>query len=625
MSYDNIFDVLKKMAALLSILAVIISNTVNPVVPPFVPEEIINIPEEVPSMTIIENGVSDYVIVCAKGQGNSEYTAALKLQHYLKEISGTLIPIVSDSVVSSPKEIIVGKTNREGSEYTVNRSSFGLEDVNVFIRDKKIIIAGAEKRGTLYSVYAFLEEAFGFRAYAHNLYHMPKSTTVKVPLNLNISQKPYLEYRETDWISPKNLEYSLANKLNSNIYRSLSAENGGYMGYVGSFAHTLTTQFCKASQYFESHPEYFALRNGKRTDRQLCLTNPDVLNIVIAEVKEYLRRDPTAIVSLTQHDNQDYCECPSCKAIDDYEGSHAGTMLNFVNQIADACKDEFPDAAFDTFAYQYTRTPPLHIKPLDNVIVRLCSIECCFAHPLSDPDCPQNVKFCDDLKKWAEISNRLYVWDYTTNYSHYAAPFPNFNVIQANMQLFVENSVVGVYEEGNYTASECNVEFAEYRAYLLSRLLWDAYCDLEKESDGFLKEYYGDGWQYIKEYIRFTCSKTGQNNTHMTIYRDITDKAVLNITKNEIAYIDELWENAKKLANNDTVYENIEKSELSWRYWKACNKEAEFSRLKNAAGWKDENKKFYDDLMRFGVTRLREGHYMKENVTDFSGTPRDWR
>lgn len=625
MSYGNVFEILKKAAALLSMLVIAISSTVNPIVPPFVPEEIIDNPQEVPSMAIIENGVSDYVIVCGKTKGDPEYTAALKLQHYLKEISGALLPIVPDSTTSSSKEIVVGKTNREGKEYTIPRNSFGIEDVHVFTKGEKIVIAGAEKRGTLYSVYAFLEEALSFRALTSDLYYMPKNTTVKVPLNLNISQKPYLEYRETDWISPKDVEYSLANRLNSNIYRSLSDENGGYMGYVGSFAHTLSTQFCAASKYFESNPEYFALHDGKRVDRQLCLTNPDVLSIVIEEVREYLRRDPTAIVSLTQHDNQDYCECPSCKAIDEKEGSHAGTMLSFVNQIADACKDEFPDAAFDTFAYQYTRTPPKHIKPKDNVIVRLCSIECCFAHPLSEPNCPQNAKFCDDLKKWAEISNRLYVWDYTTNYSHYAAPFPNFHVIQANMQLFVENSVVGVYEEGNYTASECNAEFAEYRAYLLSRLLWDPYCDLEKESDLFLKEYYGDGWQYIKEYIRFTCSKTGQKDTHMGIFKDITDKSILSVTKNEIAYIDGLWENAKSLSNNDIIYENIEKSELSWRYYKACNKKAEFSRISNAAGWIDENKKFYEDLMRFDTKRLREGRYMKDDITNFSGTPKDWR
>ncbi|MGI6745835.1 MAG: DUF4838 domain-containing protein [Acutalibacteraceae bacterium] len=623
--YNNIFEIIKKTAALFSVLYLIIGNSVNPVIPPFVPEDYIVVPEEAETMTLIENGASDYVIVCSKTQGDSEYTAALKLQHYLEEISGVRLPIVSDLDTVRDKEIIVGKTNREGEEFVLDRSDFHNEDVNVFTLGKKIIIAGAERRGTLYGVYAFLEKALGCRWYAHDLIYLPESSCVKVPLNLGITEKPLLEYRETDWISPKDIEYSLANRLNGNTYRPLSDENGGFMGYVGGFCHTFTTSICPASEYFDAHPEYFALHENKRTPNQLCLTNPEVLDIVIAQVRTILQNDPDAIVSLTQHDNQDYCECASCKAIDDYEGSHAGTMLTFVNKVADAIKDDFPDAAIDTFAYQYTRTPPKHIRPRDNVIVRLCSIECCFAHALSDPDCEQNIQFYEDLKKWSEISNRLYVWDYTTNYAHFAGPFPNFHVIQANMQLFVENNVVGVYEEGNYTASNSDAEFAEYRAYLLSRLLWDPYCDLQKESDGFLREYYGDAWQYIREYIRITCAKTGLNGKHMTIYRSMSDRSVLTLTKNEIKYIDELWATAKSLAENEVIYENVERSELSWRYWKGCNKAEEFSRTENFLGWKDENSRLYEDFKRLGITQLREGRLMKDNVTDFTGTPDDWR
>lgn len=622
---NNIFEIIKKTAALFSVLFILISNAVNPAIPAFIPEDIFDEPEEVETMTIIENGASDYVIVCAKSKGDPEHTAALKIQHYLKEISGVQLPIVSDTVDASDKEIIVGKTNREGSEYTIDRSNFHLEDVNVFTLGEKIVIAGAERRGTLYGVYTFLEKALGCRWYAHDLIFLPEGDTVKVPVDLSVTEKPYLEYRETDWISPKNVEYSIANKLNGNTYRPLSDENGGFMGYVGSFAHTLTTNFCAASKYFDSNPEYFALHDGERTPKQLCLTNPDVLNIIISEVKTILQGDPDAIVSLTQHDNQDYCECAGCRAIDEYEGSQAGTMITFVNKVADAIKGEFPDAAIDTFAYQYTRTPPKYVVPRDNVIVRLCSIECCFSHTLNDPECEQNAQFCEDLKRWAQISNRLYVWDYTTNYSNYAGPFPNFHVIQENMQFFVENNVVGIYEEGNYTAIECDAEFAEYRAYLLSCLLWDPYCDLEKESDGFLRNYYGDGWQYVKEYIRITCAKTGQNDKHMTIFKSMTDESILKLTKNEIEYIDELWINAKALAQNDLIYENVERSELSWRYWKGCNKEAEFSRTGNTLGWRDENQKLYEDFKRLGITRLRESRPMNDNVTNFWGIPSDWR
>ena len=54
-------------------------------------------------------------------------------------------------------------------------------------------------------------------------------------------------------------------------------------------------------------------------------------------------------------------------------------------------------------------------------------------------------EFANDLKKWASISKNLSVWDYTTNYSHLNGPFPNFGVLQANMQFFVESNTVRHY------------------------------------------------------------------------------------------------------------------------------------------------------------------------------------
>lgn len=621
---SSITRIITSFFALIASLVMIITNSVNPAITPFEPYEVPDDKPEVECMDIVSSGVSDYVIVCGKPEGDSEYTAAKKLQYYINEISGVTLPIVSDETEPSEHELVVGKTNREGSVFALDRSGFGEEDVRVFISGERIVIAGGEKRGTLYGVYKFLEQAFDCHWYTSDLIVLPHSTTLGVPVDLSIDEKPYLEYRETDWISPKNVEYSLANGLNSNIYRYLSEENGGSMGYAGGFCHTLTTSVCSSSKYFEAHPEYYALHDGKRTPNQLCLTNPDVLAIVIDEVKAIAAANPDKqIISLTQHDNQDYCECESCKALDDAEGSHSGTMITFVNAVADAIKDEYPSVAIDTFAYQYTRKAPKTVVPRDNVIVRLCSIECCFAHPLNDSTCKQNADFCSDLENWAKICKRLYVWDYTTNYANYIGPFPNFGVMRENMQFFCEHSVVGVYEEGNYTASESDAEFAELRAYLLSRLLWDPYCDYYKEAQGFMKAYYGEGWQYVEEYIRMTTENTGTDGTHMGIYRNMAGKEVLNLTENEISYMNDLWTNAKAKAGTDWQRENVERSELSWRYWKSCNKVSEFSARKTYA---QRNSELYADYQNFGIVRVREGDGgLLSASPDFNTTPNKWR
>ena len=68
-------------------------------------------------------------------------------------------------------------------------------------------------------------------------------------------------------------------------------------------------------------------------------------------------------------------------------------VLQLVNRVAEAVEKEFPDKAVETLAYQWTRQPPKTMRPRPNVIIRLCSIECCFSHPLATCDSPANRTF----------------------------------------------------------------------------------------------------------------------------------------------------------------------------------------------------------------------------------------
>jgi hypothetical protein len=624
-----LFGNLKSILAFIMSVVMLISNLfLNPPVKPFVPGPDIITPVEVETMNITQNNLSDYVIVHGANCGASELNAANTLQGYIAQICGVTLPVVTDANAPQAKEIIVGKTNREvGGGYTVDRASLGDEGLMIKTVGQKLIIAGGEKRGTLYGVYTFLEEVLGCHWYTSTLIVIPHMDDLKIPVDINITEKPTFEYRETDWLSPHDQTYSIANKLNGNTYRQLSDAQGGTMGYTGGFCHTLTNSILPASQYFATHPEYYAWNSDTKTrdPNQLCLTNPDVLRLVIQQVRDILAANPnTQIISLTQNDNGDYCTCDNCKAIDAYEGSHSGTLIHFVNAVADAIKDDYPNVAIDTFAYQYTRKPPLHVVPRANVIVRLCSIECCFAHPLSDTNCADNANFNSDLLGWQKLCNRIYIWDYTTNYSNFLGPFNNFGVIQQNMQFFAENNVKGIYEEGNYMASQCNAEFAELRAYMLAKLLWNPNLDYDKTMNDFLRAYYGKGWQYVREYIDMTIKKSGNNDNHMHIGENMTAKGVFNLTRNEVEYCNNLWTKAASLAQTETQLKNVKMSELSWRYWKGCNMVSEFSRLLPVAQWRAANKALYDDYAKYGIVRFSEGS-MLSAAPNFNLSPSDWK
>ena len=178
---------------------------------------------------------------------------------------------------------------------------------------------------------------------------------------------------------------------------------------------------------YRSNPEWFWPRgaSGATAYGQLCWSNASLVAFVTKQARAILRASPDAsILSISQNDNGAQCEDAMEAAVNEREGSPIGALLNAVNAIADELADEFPHVAFDTLAYQWTRPAPTSgLRPRPNVIIRLCTIECDFAHPLTHE---HNAPFQKDMIDWAQISNRTYIWDYVTNFAHYVSPFPNW-------------------------------------------------------------------------------------------------------------------------------------------------------------------------------------------------------
>jgi hypothetical protein len=349
---------------------------------------------------------------------------------------------------------------------------------------------------------------------------VPSQPTLEVA-DLNLRQKPAFEYRAQFWycgFEPSWKVHNCANDSFSEIPKNL----GGCIKYKGH-AHTFYP-LVPPEKHFAEHPEWYSMIKGKRTSTraQLCLTNPKLRDFMVGRVKEWLRESPDAeIISVTQNDWAGWCECPECKAVDDAEGGHSGTMLAFVNYIAEKIEPEFPNVAVDTFAYQYTRKPPKTIRPRKNVIVRLCSIECNFREPL---DHPSNAAFMADIDGWSKICSRLYIWDYTTDFTGYIHPHPNWFTLGPNVRLFQKFGVKGVFEQGAYQGH--GAEMAELRAWLLAQLLWKPEQDDKALIKEFLEGYYGQPasapiYNYLElmhdasKGVSLRCSLSKENQPHL--------------------------------------------------------------------------------------------------------------
>lgn len=468
-----------------------------------------------PPLVLADRGRSDYRLVLPQDALPSERHAAEEFRKFFKEISGAELPIGVETDPAGTHEIALNARGRiAGTDPELAQAAPGRDGFVIRAKGNHLLIVGDRPRGTLNAVYALLEEQLGCRWFTREISRIPKRERVELgPLGLAVT--PPFEYREDYYTEVFDGDWAARHRLNGNHMRLTEAHGGGihYQPFCHSFDAILSPR-----DHFAAHPEYFSEVGGRRRQdyAQLCLSNPDVLRLTIDRVKQWIREHSEAkIISVTQNDNGLYCRCAACRAVDEREGSPSGSMIAFVNQVADAIEKDHPEIAIDTFAYQYTRKPPKTLRPRKNVIVRLCSIECCFAHPLAT--CPQNASFREDIVNWSKICDRLYVWDYVTDFAHYLLPFPNFDALGPNLEFYAAHGVKGIFEEGNYSGGGGG-ELSELRAYVLAKVLWNPKTDVKQLIEEFTDAVYGEAGPQVREYLELLQDRVRVQGPHVTIW-----------------------------------------------------------------------------------------------------------
>ena len=498
------------------------------------------------SVTLTNNNETAYTIVLPDEPTPGEKTAASELQSYLTEITGVAFKTISEKdLPAGAKAIYVGKTNK--ALKTVDFSTFKLDEIFMkSLDDGSIILAGHDQRGTLYAVYTFLEDKLGVRWWTDTESTVPKTPNLTIA-PLDVRYAPKLTYRETFYRVAFSNPIFAARCKNNGSHCIISPEYGGHCTYQ-YFVHSFYN-LIPGEKYFKDHPDWFPEINGVRkfgypgwagqpapvreliaslkpeqvhnAGTQLCLSNDEMRAELTKNALEALRKNPNAtIISISQNDWHGYCECEKCRALDEAEGTHAASLINFVNKVAEDIEKEFPNVWVDTLAYQYTRKPPKTIKARHNVIVRLCTIECSFLKPLTDVT---NKALKDDIEGWAKIAPHLFIWDYTTDFWHYLQPHPNFRVLAPNIRFFVDNNAIGVFEEGDYGTTVG--DFVHARSWVIAHLLWNPDLDENALWNEFFVNYYGSkAGSILLKYINFIHDKAMESNVYLRCFMLNTDQ-----------------------------------------------------------------------------------------------------
>jgi hypothetical protein len=531
----------------------------------------------------------------------ADQRGAAVLRDYLARMVGAEIRVVDDDQPQTPYEVLLGRTGRLyelGIE--VDFGALKTDGFRLMTTGTRLVIAGGSERGVEYGVYTLLEDYLGCRKYTPEVEYVPQLEQLELP-EIDVTQIPVIEFREDFYLLAQDPAYQAWHKLDRHV------EDWGL--WVHTFAPLLPPD-----EYFEAHPEYYSLIDGRRVPHgQLCLTNPEVLRLLIQNLRQEMASKPDALYwSVSQNDTFSNCQCDACQAVDDAAGSPSGSMLQFVNQIA----AQFPDKIISTLAYQYTRAAPRNLRPADNVNIVLCSIECNRSRPISTD--PASASFRRDVEAWAQICDNIVVWDYVIQFANLVSPFPNLRVLQPNIRYFVENNCVAMFQQGN---REYGGEMAELRAYLIAKLLWNPAADVDALIDDFLQGYYGAAAPMIRAYIDGMHDALDASGAGLNIFGNPVAARSSYLTAELIASYNELFDRAEgAVAAEPELLMRVQHARLPLEYamleqakQRATGEGGMFQRAADGT-WGPQSEiiarleRFTSWCNRQGVTRVTEWH-----------------
>ena len=562
------------------------------------------IAKEKNGITLATDGNTSYKILYEKNANEELKSAVSFLAETLQQMIGCgTIEIIEDGKADKGCFISIGNTQLSEN---INIDQIENDGYILKVKDNNLIIKGANQSGTKNGIYDFLETKLGCMFLRNDYDYIPEFPTIRLEnydevINPSIAWRKQFQYEA--------LQNNWYDKLKLNGTKAKEGFKEGIYAQWGTWCHT-QFQFVPPEKYFDSHPEYFALINGKRcyqakwhsSDMQthLCLTNEDVYEIVKAGMKSEIQKNPEALYwdfSIMDTPVKVW-QCPECNRINTKYQSNSATIIMFINRLAKDLGKEFPNLMFSTLAYQDCINPPVGLEVEQNVVIKLCANPGSqgYSYSVGANKNSKQIKLL--LESWGNIAKNIVVWDYVVDFNHLLLPFPNYDVQKANMDFYVDNNVMGVFHQGSREKGD---EMADMRTYLLSRQMWDKDIDFEALMKKYIQLNYGEASPYIEEYLETMSESYISHNKELNLYDNPSKHKYDYLSASNIAKYMQLTEKAMAAVQDDQMaLEQVEKVRMCVLYAKCTESSLDIAGKKAAA----EEMKIYTD--KFGVTKYHE-------------------
>ena len=254
---------------------------------------------------------------------------------------------------------------------------------------------------------------------------------------------------------------------------------------------------------FKDAPELYALINGQRSQRQHCLSNPKVLELVVANVLERRKKGGSNVIGMGPNDGRGFCECDECKKLDggDYDPFSADPSVTdryiwFFNQVLAKVNDKYPDTKIAFYIYHTYMRPPVKWKPDPRITGALAPIALDRVHGFSNPVAPEKSYAKWLYQEWGKIMPELYDRGYWSNLADPGFPFITVHRLRDEIPACHEFGLKGWRVE----------TFPNYASYLPSnyiaaKLMWNHKADVDALLKDFAEKFFGPAAEPMSQYV----------------------------------------------------------------------------------------------------------------------------
>lgn len=438
-----------------------------------------------PRAVLVEDGRPRAIIVLPAEAHEFEQLAADELVAHVKTMSGATLAIVTagqDDAEPGTTRILLGKAaaavvGEQLLDQAIGsrRDSWSCRDGFVIkVTQTVVAIRGVRQTGTLYGVYALLDQ-LGCRWFWPGELGtvVPKRATIAVA-PMQVVDSPTFDMRQM-WFS--------GDHAAAPFEKPWGKRNRLSLDYGYNSGHSQLSFWGDADQAEKMANAYLTVLKKSPNQKRLSLSYGDTW-YPINETEAMGVRHPWG------HENFPWARPGIYQSTDE--------LMKFYRQVVERVEVEYPDVTFGFLTYNNYFAQPFAEKVHPALSPMVAPIEQCARHAPGTGRCWQRDATFKIISNWCDISpGKVFIYDYEPgfiNMSH-SVPAPGVTRLRVEMPLMAKLGVRGILQQ-----SIMSVMNQGPNLWIRAKLMWDAHADVDDLLDEYYSKLYGRAGQSVRKY-----------------------------------------------------------------------------------------------------------------------------